>query len=213
MKQFLILLTTFILALALASCGFDPYAEIESGSESSGGAVQDNVESDLRETEIEIQGGGHGGGADQNDELESTPVEDTPPTLKLEYCGKQYTAFMGAYLWYYSDGYGDGVTSSEASPILLQQAKLPCFTAVDSAPTVTLIWTKNAPDKVTVKRWGEESWGQYFAQPTVIYESALGGSAEIPVITGTYIYEIVAEWTKNGNESTACYGFFTLAEE
>ena len=189
-KKFAVLLTVFALVFSVVGCGFNPYED------------QDTADA------------GESGNAGSDMTMEGLPLEEAPPTLAIRYSGIHYTAFRGAYLWYYDDGYGNMcITSSEASPILLQQNNLPGLTSSGNTSKATLVWSKNMPDKITVKRWSEDAWGQYFAEYTVVFESNLDSSPadgiNIPVERGAYIYEIVAQWMDGGNDSTVCYGFYT----
>lgn len=149
----------------------------------------------------------------------------SPPVLTVV-CGEETVeALRGTTSWLYQneDGTGSGIEADSMHPL---QAK-EYMTQLDLIPTpissidplkAYLQWN-TIPDKVLVRCWNEEYWGQSTAESEEIPVSILmidSNFETAPIISvelkdGNYIYEVVAEW--NSSEmygGTAYYSFYTV---
>jgi hypothetical protein len=67
------------------------------------------------------------------------------------------------------------------------------------------------PDKVTVRCWSEECWGNTNAESEELPVTIENGNVFVHLKDGNYIYEVIAEWEsgKRSVSGTVCYSFCT----
>jgi len=132
-----------------------------------------------------------------------------PPVLTVT-CGEACVeALMGTTSWTYqnADGTGQGLQADSLHPLESRDYMTPLVLS-SSADSVTAFLQWNPmPDKVTVRRFEGDSFGDYDADGETIPVSSDG----IELKNGVYIYEVVAEW--NASEKwggMVHYGFYTV---
>jgi hypothetical protein len=121
------------------------------------------------------------------------------------------------------DGTGTGIESDSMHPLQAKEYMTPLElipTTISSIdPLIAYLQWDTIPDKVVVRCWSEEHWGQPTAESEEITVSTLMIDSNIettPIISvelkdGNYIYEVVAEWNSAEKYSgTAYYSFYTI---
>lgn len=146
-----------------------------------------------------------------------------PPVLTVINGKESIEALKGTYSLTYNNGDGTA-TSVEADSLHPLQArelmpeleiKPTPYSSVD--PLSAYLQWDAMPDKVSVRCWNEDCWGQYDAKSEEIEVNTLSGIDDqtlfvIKMKEGNYIYEIIAEW--NSSEEfcgTAHYSFYTAS--
>ena len=174
----------------------------------------------LPETDIESSGATEG-----TETVPNETILKEPPVLTVVCGNKTAEALRGTTSWMYQNEDGTS-TSFEADSMHPLQAK-EYMTPLDIIPIpissidplkADLQWN-TIPDKVLVRCWNEEYWGQSTAESEEIPVRILMIDSNIetaPIVSiglkdGNYIYEVVAEWNSAEKYSgTAHYSFYTI---
>ena len=160
---------------------------------------------------------------------QETATLKEPPALTVVYGeNNSIEALRGTSSWMYAneDGTWTGIEADSMHPLNAKEYMpylelLPIITSSRSHLKVRMQWD-TIPDKVTIRCWSDEYWGQYDAESEEIsvkvlcIDSSDGGapcfSGELK--DGNYVYEVIAEWssaeTYHGN---ACYSFYTVKSD
>ena len=145
-----------------------------------------------------------------------------PPALTVVYGDTTVEALRGTTSWMYQneDGTGTGIESDSMHPLQAKEYMPPLLLTISSvAPLKAHLQWNTIPDKVLVRCWSEEHWGQPTAESEEIPVSILMIDSNIetaPIISvelkdGNYIYEVLAEWNSAEKYSgTVYYSFYTI---
>lgn len=162
------------------------------------------------------------------EEIEVVPndtVLTEPPALTVVCGDKTVEALRGTTSWMYQneDGTDTSIESDSMHPLQAKEYMTPLElipTTISSIdPLIAYLQWDTIPDKVVVRCWSEEHWGQPTAESEEIPVSTLMIDSNIettPIISvelkdGNYIYEVVAEWNSAEKYSgTAYYSFYTI---
>lgn len=155
--------------------------------------------------------------------LPTAPVLRESPSLVVTTHGSIIEALKGTSSWIYVDDNGDAaaIMGDGNHPLL----KKPSTPILDLIPTyfssgdplgVTFQFgtapNEITPDKVTVRCWPEECWGNAKAESEELPVTIENGNVFVQLKDGNYIYEVIAEW-ENGKRSfsgSVCYSFCTI---
>lgn len=145
-----------------------------------------------------------------------------PPTLTVtNAAGDTVTAESWSYDWDYSTGYGEwmGVVADSAHPLdescreLMPVLEMPVTVSVVSAYVVTLDFGAAAPQSVSIRRWGEECWGDFEAKSeTSTAEAAEDGTYTAVLTPSIGIFAVDAVWDTEKYNGRATYCFRAVAE-
>ena len=135
--------------------------------------------------------------------LKSSPARQELPELTLAYGAERATAATGGYEW----DYGDGSKEIADAPHPLDEGyRMPILLRRVSVGRIDLSFGLR-PDRVTVSRWDLSDRGNFGAEPQT--QTLRDLRIEVPG-TGSYIYEVAAEW----EQGSASYAFeFGLASD
>lgn len=159
-------------------------------------------------------------------------VLQSPPDLIVN-CGKEsIEALRGTTSWQYDNGNGTftGINSDSMHPLQAKEFMTPLniiptpYSHID--PLMAYLQWDVTPDKVSVRCWSEDCWGQYGDYDDTSEEIEVQkldieiahGSNEtqrtadytIRLKDENYIYEVVAEWNSSDKYfGTAYYSFYT----
>lgn len=154
--------------------------------------------------------------------LPTAPVLRESPSLVVTTHGSIIEALKGTSSWIYVDDNGDAaaIMGDGNHPLL----KKPSTPILDLIPTyfssgdplgVTFQFgtapNEITPDKVTVRCWPEECWGDTNAESEELPVTIENGYVFTQLKDGNYIYEVIAEWEsgKRSVSGTVCYSFCT----
>lgn len=153
--------------------------------------------------------------------LPTAPVLREPPSLVVTASETIIEALKGTASWTYVDDNGDLASiMGDGNHPLLKEATTPVldlvptyFSSIDPLSASLQFGTAPftiTPDKVTVRCWPEECWGNTKAESEELSVTIENGNVFVQLKDGNYIYEVIAEW--NGERSvsgTVCYSFCT----
>jgi len=208
LKKFIVLLLCLGLVFSFAACG-------AKSTENEATAVSGAEISDSASGSEEAN---NGDSTPENKETSAAVVIlKEPPVLTVEYSEGSIEALRGTYSWSYSNGDGT-MTGVEADSIHPLEAKeyMPHFAA--SKPLEVKFHWDFAPDKISIRCWDENAWGQpasegeEYEMLTLMLDSdpGISPSSIMEIKDGNYIFEITAEWSSSDNYSgTATYSFYT----
>ena len=154
--------------------------------------------------------------------LPTAPVLRESPSLVVTTHGSIIEALKGTSSWIYVDDNGDSAAiMGDSNHPLLKKASTPIldliptyFSSGDPLGVTFQFGTapnEITPDKVTVRCWPEECWGDTNAESEELPVTIENGYVFTQLKDGNYIYEVIAEW-ENGKRSvsgTVCYSFCT----
>lgn len=155
--------------------------------------------------------------------LPTVSVLREAPKLFVSTSEVEIEALKGSIAWMYIDDNGDAMAiSGDGNHPLMKEKTTPLLSLV---PTYSSsIYPLGArlqfgvapneivPDKVTVRCWSEECWGNTKAESEELPVTIENGNVFVQLKDGNYIYEVIAEW-ENGKRSysgNVCYSFYTL---
>lgn len=167
-----------------------------------------------------------------NNTKTSDLVLENPPALTV-ICGKEsIETLRGTTSWMYQneDGTGTGIESDSMHPLQAKEFMTPLniiptpYSHID--PLMAYLQWDVTPDKVSVRCWSEDCWGQYGnyddtsedieVQKLDIEiahdsnETQRTADYTIRLKEGNHIYEVVAEWNSSDKcFGTAYYSFYT----
>ena len=154
--------------------------------------------------------------------LPTAPVLRESPSLVVTASETIIEALKGTSSWIYMDDNGDAAAiMGDSNHPLLKKASTPIL---DLIPTyfssIDPLWASLQfgtapftiiPDKVTVRCWSEECWGNTNAESEELPVTIENGNVFVHLKDGNYIYEVIAEWEsgKRSVSGTVCYSFCT----
>lgn len=159
-------------------------------------------------------------------------VLQNPPDLIVNCGNESIEALRGTTSWQYDNGNGtfSGINSDSMHPLQAKEFMTPLniiptpYSHID--PLMAYLQWDVTPDKVSVRCWSEDCWGQYGDYDDTSEEIEVQkldieiahGSNEtqrtadytIRLKDENYIYEVVAEWNSSDKYfGTAYYSFYT----
>ena len=154
--------------------------------------------------------------------LPTAPVLRESPSLVVTTHGSIIEALKGTSSWIYVDDNGDAAAiMGDSNHPLLKKASTPIldliptyFSSGDPLGVTFQFGTapnEITPDKVTVRCWPEECWGDTNAESEELPVTIENGYVFTQLKDGNYIYEVIAEWEsgKRSVSGTVCYSFCT----
>lgn len=171
-------------------------------------------------TDIESSGATEG-----TETVPNETILKEPPVLTVVCGNKTAEALRGTTSWMYQneDGTSTGFEADSMHPLQAKEYMTPLdvipipISSID--PLKADLQWNTIPDKVLVRCWNEEYWGQSTAESEEIPVRILMIDSNIetaPIVSialkdGNYIYEVVAEWNSAEKYSgTAHYSFYTI---
>ena len=164
--------------------------------------------------------------------ISNDTVLENPPDLIVQCGSESVEALKGTSTWQYDNGNGTftGVSSDSMHPLQAKEFMTPLniiptpYSHID--PLLAYLQWDVTPDKVTVRCWSEDCWGQYGSYEDTSEEIEVQkldieiahGSNEtqrtadytIRLKEENHIYEVVAEWNSSVKYfGTAYYSFYT----
>ena len=130
-----------------------------------------------------------------------------PPVLYAEAGGEAVKAMQGTSEWTYENEDGVGMTThfDSSHPLALRE-HMPILTVRQTDEAVLRF--EYAPDKITVRAWSERYWDDTEAKSEAVTVTGRGGELFIFLKDGSYIYEVVATWTRSSKQyGTVRYSF------
>lgn len=136
-------------------------------------------------------------------------VQRQEPCALNVICGEQRTAAMGgSWSWWYDNGDGtqSGIEACGIHPLDGEQY-IPAL--LMTGPEAQLQFEGEEPDRVTVRCWNTEFWGQTETES----EPAEVDGLRLLLKNGAYVYEVAATWERFDSwGGTAYYTFYTVLE-
>jgi len=164
--------------------------------------------------------------------ISNDTVLQNPPDLIVNCGNESIEALRGTTSWQYDNGNGtfSGINSDSMHPLQAKEFMTPLniiptpYSHID--PLMAYLQWDVTPDKVSVRCWSEDCWGQYGDYDDTSEEIEVQkldieiahGSNEtqrtadytIRLKDENYIYEVVAEWNSSDKYfGTAYYSFYT----
>lgn len=153
--------------------------------------------------------------------LPTAPVLREPPKLIVSSGEITIEGLKGTSSWIYVDDNGDAaaVMGDGNHPLLKKQSTpvldlVPAYFSSGDPLSTRLQFgiapNTITPDKVTVRCWSEECWGNTKADSEELPVTIENGNVFVRLKDGNFIYEVIAEW--NGERSVSgsvCYSFYT----
>lgn len=169
----------------------------------------------LRSPYIVIDGVGYKTADEPRDKLEAfadqlqnhgvRPILTEPPTLKVVVDGVAYPTSLGSYSWQKRSegGLSEHVIADGVHPLDRKDMLHPLVEA--TTPTASLAFSE-PPDTILEVRCWNTNDRESSSEKTE--KTTLDGN-ELSLLSGGYIYEVVAQWDEiNGYGGTAHYAFF-----
>ena len=167
-----------------------------------------------------------------NKNLSLETILKTPPALTVICGNESIETLRGTTSWQYDNGNGTftGINSDSMHPLQAKEFMTPLniiptpYSHID--PLMAYLQWDVTPDKVSVRCWSEDCWGQYgdyddtteeIEVQKIDIEIAHGSNETqrtadytIRLKDENYIYEVVAEWNSSDKYfGTAYYSFYT----
>jgi len=133
----------------------------------------------------------------------------SPPALTVRCGEEQIEALMGTTSWTYrnADGTGQGFQADSSHPLESKAYMTPLVLSSVGESAIAFLHWDPLPDKVTIRCFDGDSFGQYDAEGETIPVSA----NQIELKTGAFVYEVIAEWNLSHTwGGTVHYGFYTV---
>ena len=154
--------------------------------------------------------------------LPTAPTLREPPSLVVTTHGSIIEALKGTSSWIYVDDNGDAAAiMGDSNHPLLKKTSTPIldliptyFSSGDPLGASLQFGTapnEITPDKITVRCWPEEYWGNAKAESAELPVTIENGNVFVQLKDSNYIYEVIAEW-ENGKRSfsgSVHYSFYT----
>ena len=147
------------------------------------------------------------------------------PALTVSCRNSAVEALKGTTSWHYlnEDGNFTGIEADSMHPLQAKEYMTPLvlkpviYSHID--PFAAYLTFEVAPDKIQVRCWREEHWGQFDAESLEIAVESVENTVPedlsspdfvIQLKDGNYIYEVIAEWSHSEKYGgTARYSFYT----
>lgn len=155
--------------------------------------------------------------------LPTVPALREAPKLIVSTSEVEIEALKGTTSWMFIDDNGDAMAiMGDSNHPLLKEKTTPVldlvptyFSSIDSQMArlqFGIAPNEITPDKVMIRCWSEECWGNAKAESEELPVTIENGNVFMQLKDGNYIYEVIAEW-ENGKRSfsgSVCYSFYTV---